>query len=162
MQAVDTALVMRRSIFIKAAPERIWREFESFERMSGWFGGQTDTVQQRVTRYDAGTGGWMEIEAEWTHEPPGSCRLGGKILTFDPPREMTVEWNTFKPDRGWHEPTLVTFRLTPALGGIVVEILQHGFERIGAGGAQHHRDAEGGWNTMELEALRRIVEARTA
>lgn len=149
---------MRRSIFIKAAPERVWREFEAFDRISRWFGGKTSTVQQRVTRYEPGVGGWFEIEAEWTHEVPGACRLGGKIIAFEPPRELTVEWNSFLPEYEWHEPTFVTFRLTAALGGTVVEIMQHGFERCGIGAAGYHRDAEGGWNTMELEALRQLVE----
>ncbi len=159
MKIAEGALVMRRSILIKAAPERVWLEFETYDRMSRWFGGRTDTVQQKVTRYEPGAGGWLEIEAEWTNDCGGSCHLGGKIIDFDPPRELTVEWNSFKPSPEWHEPTYVTFRLTPALGGTIVEILQHGFERAGEGAARYHRDAEGGWNTMELEALRSIVEA---
>ncbi|HEY8173361.1 MAG TPA: SRPBCC domain-containing protein [Dehalococcoidia bacterium] len=158
MRALDGILVMRRSILIRATPERIWQEFESEERMSCWFGGAEPTFQQRVTRYEPGTGGWFEIEAEWTHDKPGSCRLGGKIVAYDPPREMTVEWNSFHPVYDWSEPTLVTIRLTPALGGTLVEILQHGFERVGEGGVKYHRDAEGGWNLLELDALRRIVE----
>jgi uncharacterized protein YndB with AHSA1/START domain len=153
---------MRRSMFMRATPERIWREFESRDRIGCWFGGKTATVQQRVTRYEPGAGGWLEIEAEWTHDGGGACRLGGKIITFDPPRELTVEWNSFLPVYNWHEPTYVTFRLTPGPGGTFVEILQHGFERCGEGAAKYHRDAEGGWNTMELEALRSIVEADAA
>jgi uncharacterized protein YndB with AHSA1/START domain len=162
VSVIEGALVMRRSIFIKATPERVWREFASYDRVSRWFGGSAETVQQKVTRYEPGVDGWLQIEAEWTHDGGGSCRLGGKIVTFDPPRELTVEWNSFKPSYEWHESTFVTFRLTPALGRTLVEILQHGFERCGEGGARYHRDAEGGWNTMELEALRRIVEADAA
>lgn len=162
MKPAPGALVMCRSMFMKASPERIWREFESYERVSRWFGGETDTVQQRVTRYESGAGGWFEIEAEWKHHGGGACQLGGKIVTCDPPRELTVEWNSFLPEYEWHEPTFVTFRFTRALGGTMVEILQHGFERCGEGAAQYHRDAEGGWNTMELEALRSMVETEAA
>jgi uncharacterized protein YndB with AHSA1/START domain len=159
MKIAEGGLVMRRSMFMRATPERVWREFESAERLSRWFAGKTASVEQRVLRHEPGAGGWFEIAAEWTHGGGGACNLGGKIVTWDPPREMTVEWNSFLPQYEWREPTYVTFRLTPASGGTVVEILQHGFERCGEGGAKYHRDAEGGWNTMELEALRIIVES---
>jgi hypothetical protein len=33
MLDTDSVLVVRRSIFIGAAPERVWREFDTFERM---------------------------------------------------------------------------------------------------------------------------------
>lgn len=45
------------------------------------------------------------------------------------------------------------------LGGTLVELFHHGFERTGDTAAEMHRGFEGGWTTRQLEALRSIVEA---
>ncbi len=37
MKPLESNLAIRRSIFIKATPERIWQEFESHERMRRWW-----------------------------------------------------------------------------------------------------------------------------
>ena len=50
-------LAVRRSILIKAPPERIWREFESFERMKAWFG-----TGHTLLKYEPRVGGWVELE----------------------------------------------------------------------------------------------------
>jgi len=39
MMGIEVSLLnVRRSILIQASPERVWREFQSFERISAWFG----------------------------------------------------------------------------------------------------------------------------
>jgi uncharacterized protein YndB with AHSA1/START domain len=131
MDAIDSPLVMRRSILIAATPERVWQEFESIERMRRWYAGKTATVEQRILRYEPGARGWLEIECAWTHGTPGSCHLGGPIVVFEPGRELTQEHHSYKPARPWVKPTWLTFRLTPALGGTVVEILEYGYEVAG-------------------------------
>jgi uncharacterized protein YndB with AHSA1/START domain len=159
MNPAPGALVMRRSMFIRATPERIWQEVESYERFAAWWGVDTETLKTKILRWEPRVGGWFENQGTHSGAP---INFKGQIVTCDPPRELTVDWNSFLPEYEWHEPTYVTVRLTPAPGGTVVEILQHGFEWCGEGAAQYHRDAEGGWDTMELEVLRSIVEADAA
>ena len=44
-------LAVRRSIWIDAPPERVWHEFEDFERMRRWFGtGHTLIRYERASR----------------------------------------------------------------------------------------------------------------
>ena len=39
MMGIEVSLLnVRRSILIEASPEKVWREFQSFERISAWFG----------------------------------------------------------------------------------------------------------------------------
>jgi uncharacterized protein YndB with AHSA1/START domain len=94
----------------------------------------------------------VEIDGAWMH-------YGGKVITFDPPRELTWE-NDYIPNQGWAAPTFLTIRLTPNLGGTLVELMHHGFERVGdaAYAASEHRGYEGGWTMRQLEALRQIVD----
>jgi uncharacterized protein YndB with AHSA1/START domain len=159
MEPIESPLVMRRSILIAAPPERVWQEFESIERLPGWYAGKTATTEQRVVRYEPGEGGWLEIECEWTHgDTPGSCHLGGPIVVWTPGRELTQEHHSYRPSRMWERPTRLTFRLTPQLGGTVVEILEYGYEVAGEAAADFHLEAELGWTMDELIALRRVVE----
>ncbi len=142
-------LAVRRSILIQATPERIWEEFTTFEKMKAWFG-----IGHDLTAYEPRVGG--EVVTEVDHEQ-GHLRFSGKIIEFEPGRELTFEadWEGI----GWDAPPLITIRLTPALGGTLVELFHHAIERTGPNAAEHHRGFEGGWTTNHLEALREIVEA---
>ena len=159
--AIDSVLVVRRSIHIKAAPERVWREFESMDRMRSWWGvligdpiaGKANG--QRLVAYEPRKGGHVEMEVDLDGEP---ARYGGPIVVFDAPRELTFE-NDWIPNRGWLRPTFITLRLTPALGGTMVELMHHGFERIGRDAFDDHASYEGGWGMTQLNALRSLVEA---
>lgn len=80
-------LAVRRSIWINATPERVWQEFESYERMKAWFG----TGHELVT-YEPRVGGWVETYAgPASEEHPWPLRFGGRIVVLDPPRELTFE-----------------------------------------------------------------------
>lgn len=142
-------LVVRRSILIGAPPERVWQEFESFEKMRAWFG-----TGHELVRYEPKVGGWVETNAG---ELEGEAlRFVGRVTTFDPPRELTFEQDWV--GHGWAAPPLITIRLTPSHGGTVVELFHHGFERVGGDAGENHRGFEGGWTVRQLEALRQIVE----
>ncbi len=138
------ALVVRRSIWIDAKPERVWQEFETFEAMRGWFG-----TGHTLVSYEPRVGGWVETDPSAVQGEP--LRFAGRVTVFDPPRELTFEQDWI--GHGWAAPSLITFRLTPALGGTLVELLHHGFDRLGPGSAEDHRGFENGWGMMQLEAL---------
>jgi uncharacterized protein YndB with AHSA1/START domain len=158
--AVGSILAVRRSIHIKAPPERVWEEFGTFERMDRWWGailgepmaGKSQGQHLRV--YEPRAGGRVEMEVLLDGE---MARYGGVITVFAPGGELTFE-NDWIPNRGWRAPTLITLRLTPALGGTLVELLHHGFERTGDNGADDHAGYENGWGMTQLNALRSIVE----
>lgn len=150
MTAIDSLLTVRRCIHINAAPERVWQEFESLERMQAWFG-----TGHTLLQYEPRAGGWVELEVEAYGE---TLRFGGRVTVFDPPRELTFEDDWLPPRNGIAEQVLITLRLTPVATGTIVELIQHGFERLGERGAEVHRGHEGGWTIRQLEHLRRIVE----
>ncbi len=161
IRGLDSMLVVRRSIHIKAAPERVWEEFESFERMKRWWGvilgppTAGKSLGQALLVYEPHEGGRVEMEVLLDGEP---ARYGGRIIVFDAPRELTFE-NDWIPNRGWLKPTFITIRLSPVLGGTLVELMHHGFERTGEAAADDHAGYEAGWGMTQLNALRRIIEA---
>jgi len=144
-------LAVRRSILINAAPERVWQEFETFERLREWFG-----RGHRLLEFEPQVGGKMLLEVDLKGE---AHRYGGKVIVFDPPNELTFE-DDWIPNNGWEKPTLITFRLRSALGGTLVELFHHAIENIGPGADQWHAGFERGWDMKHLIALKQIIEGR--
>ena len=79
-------------------------------------------------------------------------RFTGRVLVFDPPRELTFEQEWM--GHGWIAPALITLRCTPVDGGTLVELFHHGFERVADDPGELLRGFEAGWTTRHLEALR--------
>ncbi len=150
MATALSPLHIRRSIWIEAPPQRVWQEFETFERMAAWFG-----TGHRLVRYEPGPGGHVELEIDGEYR--GSNRWGGVIRAWDPPREMTFE-DRWIPDHGWNGPMLLTFRLTAYNDGTMVELLIHDIEATGPNAANEHAGYEGGWTVRHLAKLKEIVE----
>jgi len=161
MTAVGSILFVRRSIFIKAAPVRVWREFESHECMARWWGVMRDPPEigepngMELVTYEPRVWAMLEMRIK---NADGQWRFGGRITVFDPPRELTFENDWIEPNEGWLLPTFITLRLTPALDGTVVELFHHGFERTGTDAGDTHAGYESGWGMLQLETLRALVE----
>lgn len=143
------ALHVRRSVFVRAAPERVWEEFESFERIAGWLdlGHALHTLEP-----------WVGGQADLSVVIDGEARhFGGQVLVCEPARELSFESNWATP-HDWPVPMLWTVRLTPLYEGTHVELIHHGFERLGRDAADALEGYEGGWDIKHLKALRSIVE----
>ncbi len=159
MDSLASVLVVRRSIHIQAPPARVWEEFTTFDRMNRWWGFTAGAPEagkgagQRLVRYEPRLAGHVEMEVLFQGQP---MRYGGKIVTFQPGRELTFE-SDWIPNLGWLRPTLITIRLTDIMGGTLVEILHHGFEQAATNASDQHADYEGGWNMLQLNALKRVV-----
>ena len=154
-------LSVRRSIHIAASPARVWEEFADYPRMNRWWGVLVGSPEggrpngMRLNVYEPRMGGRVEMEVEMDGTP---ARFGGPIVVFAPVRELTIE-NDWIPSRGWKAPTYLTLRLQQALGGTLVELFHHGFERTGGDVGAEHAGYEQGWGMTQLDALKRVVEA---
>lgn len=142
-------LAVRRSIWVDAAPARVWEEFESLERMRQWFG-----TGHTLVRYEPHVG--AEVETDAGELDGEALRFVGRVIVFDPPHELTFEQDWV--GHGWKAAPLVTIRLTPLDGGSLVELFHHGFEALGPDAARDHRGFEGGWTMRQLEALHELVD----
>jgi uncharacterized protein YndB with AHSA1/START domain len=161
MKALDSVLVVRRSILISAEPRRVWQEFTTLERMQGWWGRVVGEARagegsgQHLVTYEPREGG--RIEMELGDGEGGTLRYGGAIRTFDAGRELTFD-SDWIPNQGWIEPTQLTIRLAGALGGTLVEVLHHGFERASRNPGDEFAGYEAGWGMLQLNSLREVVE----
>jgi uncharacterized protein YndB with AHSA1/START domain len=141
-------LAVRRSIWIDAVPDRVWREFESLERMQLWFG-----TGHTLVHYEPRVG--AEVETDAGEADGEALRFVGRVLVFDPPHELTFEQDWV--GHGWKAPPKLTLRLTALDGGTFVELFHHGFEVLGPDAAENHRGFEGGWTMRQLDALHDLV-----
>lgn len=149
MAMATGGLAVRRSIVIEAPAERIWEEFTSAERMQRWF------HCQRLV-FEPWQGGRFETEG---YHHGVHYVFGGEVLTYAPPRELTVEW-CWVPPR-WPDISLLTFTLARQDERRTrVEIAHHGFERLGERAREIYDSFEAGWDLSELEALKHAVENR--
>lgn len=139
-------LHVRRATWIDAKPERVWEEFESLDSMRAWYG-----TGHTLVAYEPRVGATVETDAGAV-----GLRFVGKVLVYDPPRELTFEQDWI--GHGWPVPSLITIRLTPSGTGTLVELFHHGFERFGEAAAENQRGFEGGWTNRQVEALRERVE----
>jgi uncharacterized protein YndB with AHSA1/START domain len=144
-------LNVRRSILIQASPERVWREFQSSDRIGAWFGRghQIHTFEPRLN-------GCVDMSVELD----GVRRhFGGSVVVFEPTREITFESNWHDAPLTWPVPTFFTIRLMALYDATQVEIFHHGFERLGVDAADSLQAYEEGWDIKHLKALRSIVES---
>ncbi|MBI2766802.1 MAG: SRPBCC domain-containing protein [Chloroflexi bacterium] len=149
MTTIIGPLHVRRSGWIAAPPERVWQEFESFERMKAWFG-----TGHTLTAYEPRVGGMVVTDAG---ESAGARLLfAGKVLVYDPPRELTFEqdWE----GHGWLRPPQITFLLSARAGGTMVELIHHGFEEASRTPGAELNGFESGWDNHHLLRLSEIIE----
>ena len=147
-------LAVRRSIFVQAPPERVWREFETAERVGAWL-----DRGHKLHSIDPRRGGLVDMSVELD----GKRRhYGGPILVFDAPKEMSLEIKWAEPWEAAYSkpiPSYWTFRLTPLYSGTLVEVYHHGFELTGSDAADNLEGYEEGWDLKHLKALRAVIEA---
>ena len=142
-------LHVRRSIFIQASPSRVWQEFETADRIRRWLD-RGHTIHQFEPRIGGQVDMSVEMEGEQRH-------FGGHVTAYMPEQELSCEMQWQAPHE-WPVPTFWTIRLTAIYDGTQVEILHHGFERLGAMAADQLQGYEGGWDIKHLKALRAIVD----
>jgi uncharacterized protein YndB with AHSA1/START domain len=156
----ESLLKVRRSIHVKAPPAAVWEKFTTQKRMDAWWGHKEGDPEAGTSKgqwldvYEPRVGGRIRMSVQWDG---ARVAYGGAIKVFSG-AELTFE-NDWIPNQGWKAPTHVTLRLTPALGGTIVELFHHGFERTGDDAGVDHAGYEAGWGMTQLAALKTICEA---
>ena len=90
------------TIYIAAAPEKVWQALTTAEFSRQYFFGFAVEMEGKV-------GGSFIVRA-----PDGSTHIDGKVLACDPPRKLSVTWNVNWP--GLVEKlgrTIVTYEIAP-------------------------------------------------
>ena len=145
---------IEKRILLKAARARVWRALTDAQEFGSWFGMKLDgpfapgaTVRGVVvpTRVDA------EVAAH--QEPYRGLPVELTVEKIEPDRRFSFRWHPNAMERGVDyssEPTtLIEFRLEPAEGGVMLTVVESGFDRIPlARRAQAFTANEQGWGMV--------------
>jgi uncharacterized protein YndB with AHSA1/START domain len=105
------------TIYIASTPEKVWEALTSAEFSRQYFFGNAVEVEPRL-------GGAFVVRT-----PDGALHISGEVLTYDPPRKLSVTFNV-----NWPElieklgPTLVTYEIEP-VGETVRLTMSEGHDR---------------------------------
>ncbi len=154
MGLVVGSLNVRRCTWIDVEGIEAWKQFSDFDRLSRWFG-----IGHRLEAFEPGPMGHIVMSVELDAK---RRQFGGKIVVWEPGRELSIEDNWHDEDMAWPLPTYISFKLTSYRGGTLVELFHHGFERLGAAAASEQEAYEAGWSNQHLVALRKLLDRRSA
>jgi uncharacterized protein YndB with AHSA1/START domain len=130
MTDADTAIAVRRSVTVNAAPGRAFEVFTA--GFSSWWPlethhiGKADAAEAVI---EPRTGGrWFERGVD------GSECDWGFVTAWEPPHRLLLAWHLtpeYEFDADPAQATEVEVRFTPTDGGTLVELEHRGFEKYG-------------------------------
>lgn len=149
---------IEKSAVLHAPLERVWNAVGDSAQFGTWFGmdidqpfveGATVTAVMSATEVDD------EIAAQQKPYAGAACPL--QIVTVDPPKRLAFRWNPLPDPEFADVTTLVEFTLTEVDDGVLLEIVESGFDALPA---SHRTTAfennSGGW-TAQLRLVGRYV-----
>ena len=145
---------IEKKILLRASRKRIWRALADSTEFGRWFGVRFDgpfTPGVRVRGVIVGTTVNAEIaKAQKQHE---GLSFDITIEQMEPERVFSFRWHPFAVERGVDysaEPTtLVVFTLEEASDGVMLTVVESGFDRIPLERrAKAFASNEGGWTAQ--------------
>lgn len=148
---------IEKQVVLRAPLQRVWAAISDSEQFGRWFGARFDgqfVEGQAVTATITPT----EIDAEVAkrQEPHAGATSRWQIVAVEPPRRFAYRW-TVDPESE-DVTTLVEFTLVEVSDGVLLTIVESGFDAIPeARRRSFFEDNSEGW-TMQTDLVRRFVE----
>ena len=145
---------IEKSAVLRAPLDRVWRAISDSAEFGTWFGmsiagpfvaGTTVQCVMGETTVDAAV---AEKQQEYTGE-----RFPLHIVTVEAPRRFSFRWNPVPGEEFADLTTLVEFTLTEVDDGVLLEIVESGFDAV----PEEHRDTAFGNNDQGWAEQIRLV-----
>ena len=151
MQATSE-LVLRKSITVKASPERAFEVFTA--EMAGWWPMTTHSIGEENVEH-------VEIEPRvggrfFERTKDGVEHLWGTVTAWEPPTPIAYTWH---PGYSTDEQQDVEITFTPEGDGTRVDLVHTGWERRGAKAAKMYAGYDEGWDYVLGERFAAAVNA---
>lgn len=143
---------IEKKVLLHAPRSRIWRALTDAAELGQWFGARLSGTISPGAR----------IRGPVTHKDYEHLTFDVTIERVEPERLISWRWhpNPMDPDMDYSdEPTtLVTFELTEVEGGILLTVVESGFDAIPlARRADAYRGNDEGW-AAQMENIRKHVD----
>jgi len=153
---------IEKQVVLHAPMERVWRAISDSQEFGRWFGVRIDGPFVAGTSVTATiTGTTVDEEVAELQRPHAGARATWQIVAVEPSRRLAYRWHPFAVDADVDyavEPTtLVEFTLSPTLDGVLLSIVESGFDAIPAARRSAAFEANSGGWAKQVELVRKYL-----
>jgi uncharacterized protein YndB with AHSA1/START domain len=154
---------IEKEVLLRAPLPRVWQALTNSKEFGTWFGVAFDGP------FVAGAPVWgtvtmtkMDEEIARHQKPYEGMRFQVFVDRIEPQSAFAFRWNPSGADANFdaaRDPmTLVTFTLHPVSDGVLLKVVESGFDKVSAERrAKAFTENEAGW-TMQMTLIRKYVE----
>ena len=153
---------IEKQVVLRAPMDRVWRAISDSEEFGRWFGVRIDgpfVAGDSVTATIIGT--TVDEEVAEMQRPHVGAKATWQVVAVEPPRRLAYRWHPFavEPDVDYaDEPTtLVEFTLSPTTDGVLLTIVESGFDAIPAARRSAAFEANSGGWAKQVELVRKYL-----
>jgi uncharacterized protein YndB with AHSA1/START domain len=153
---------IEKQVALRAPLDRVWRAISDSQEFGRWFGVRIDgpfVAGNSVTATITAT--TVDEDVAELQRPHAGVKATWQIVAVDPPRRLAYRWHPFavEPDVDYDsEPTtLVEFTLSPTPDGVLLTIVESGFDAIPAARRSAAFEANSGGWAKQVELVRNYL-----
>jgi uncharacterized protein YndB with AHSA1/START domain len=152
---------IEKQVVLRAPLDRVWRAISDSQEFGRWFGVRIDgpfVAGASVTATITGT--TVDEEVAKRQEPHAGVTTTWEIVAVEPQRRFAYRWHPCAgdPDVDQEPTTLVEFVLAETTDGVLLTIVESGFDAIPAARRASLFDANSeGW-AIQSDLVRRYLE----
>ncbi len=126
---------IEKQVVLRAPLDRVWRAISDSQEFGRWFGVRVDgpfVAGSSVTATVTGT--TVDDKVAEMQRPHAGAKATWQIVAVEPPRRFAYRWHPFavepNVDYGAEPTTLVEFTLSEVPDGVLLRIVESGFDAI--------------------------------
>ncbi|MGH3554788.1 MAG: SRPBCC family protein [Mycobacterium sp.] len=153
---------IEKQVVLRAPMDRVWRAISDAQEFGRWFGVRFDGPFVAGTSVTATiTGTTVDDEVAKLQEPHTGSTATWEIVAVEAPRRFAYRWHPFAVEPGVdydREPTtLVEFTLSPTPDGVLLSIVESGFDAIPEARRSAAFEANSGGWAKQVELVRKYL-----
>jgi uncharacterized protein YndB with AHSA1/START domain len=153
---------IEKQVVLRAPLDRVWRAISDAQEFGQWFGVRIDGAFVAGTSVNATiTGTTVDEEVAEMQRPHVGATATWQIVAVEPPRRFAYRWHPFAVDANLdyqNEPTtLVEFTLSETADGVLLSIVESGFDAIPAARRSAAFEANSGGWAKQVELVRKYL-----
>jgi uncharacterized protein YndB with AHSA1/START domain len=153
---------IEKQVVLRAPMDRVWRAISDSQEFGRWFGVCIDGPFVAGTSVTATiTPTTVDEEVAEMQRPHTGAKATWQIVAVEPPRRFAYRWHPFavEPDVDYdQEPTtLVEFTLSESADGVLLTIVESGFEAIPEARRRAAFEANSGGWAKQVELVRKYL-----
>jgi uncharacterized protein YndB with AHSA1/START domain len=126
---------IEKQVMLRAPLDRVWRAISDSHEFGLWFGVRVDGPFVAGTSVTAMlTGTVVDEEVAEMQRPHAGAKAIWQVVAVEPPRRFAYRWHPFAVeadiDYDTEPTTLVEFTLTETSDGVLLRIVESGFDAI--------------------------------